>query len=333
MEKMRAIIYTEYGGPEVLKWADVAKPDPQANEVLIKINAVALNYGDILARKFKYISPREFNMPLLFWVMAKFVFGLKKPKKTILGNSFAGVIEKVGAEVKNFRANDSVFGCTEQNMGAYAQYLCMAENGILALKPTHMTDEEASTIPYGASMALNLLRKVPIQRGQRVLILGASGGIGSAALQLAKKYNEASVVAVCGTDSVEYVKKLGADQVIDYKKDDFTKNGETYDLIVDVLGRNTFAKVKTSLTQNGIYLSVSFKLIKLLQMWWTSLWGGKKVICSLAVPNSADLMFIKGLIEEGKMIAVIDKSFPLELAAEAHRYYESRKNGNVVITI
>ncbi len=330
---MRAIIYSEYGGPEVLKLSEVVKPKPQANEVLIKINAVAVNYGDILARKFKYISPGEFNMPLLIWVMSKFIFGLKKPKKNILGNSFSGVVENMGAGVKNFHINEPVFGCTGQNMGAYAQYLCMSQNGILARKPSTMTDEEASTIPYGATMALNLLKNVPIQKGQRVLILGASGGIGSAALQLAKQYYGASVVGVCSTDGVDYVKKLGADQVIDYKKDDFTKNGEIYDLIVDVLGRSSFAKVKTSLTEKGVYLSVSFKLKKLLQMMWSSIFGGKKVICSLAAPQSEDLLIIKGLIDEGKMSTIIDKSFPMERAAEAHRYYESRKNGSVVITI
>jgi NADPH:quinone reductase-like Zn-dependent oxidoreductase len=331
---MKAIVYTEYGGPEVLHLEEVEKPFPKDNEVLIRIHAVSVNYGDIIARNFKNVSPSEFNMPFLFWVLAKFVFGLSKPKKTILGNSFAGEVETIGKAVKLFKKGDTVFACTEQEMGAYAEYLCMPENSVLAPKPSNMFYEEASTVPYGATMALNLLKKANIQRGQSVLVLGASGGIGSAAIQLAKHYYGAEVTGVCNTDGVDYVKKLGADKVIDYKKENFTKNGETYDLIFDILGRGTFSQVKTSLKQNGIYLSVSFKMKKLLQMLWTSIMGGKKVICALAVPKQEDLIFIKDLIEDGKMTAFIDKCFRLEQAADAHRYFESgKKKGNVVIKL
>jgi NADPH:quinone reductase-like Zn-dependent oxidoreductase len=331
---MKAIVYSEYGGPNVLHVSEVAKPSPKPNEVLIRIRAVSINYGDILARKFKYISPSAFNMPLLFWVMAKFVFGLNKPKKTILGNSFAGEIEEVGVSVKNFRTGDSVFACTEEKMGAYAEYLCMPENAVVSLKPTNMTYEEASTIPYGATMALNLLKKANLKKGQQVLVLGASGGIGAAAVQLAKHYYGAEVSGVCSTEGVEYVKRLGADKVIDYKNQDFTKNGEAFDLIFDVLGRASFSKVKASLKPNGIYLSVSFKMKKLLQMLWTSITGGKRVICALAVPKSEDLIFIKDLIEQGKMTTIIDKTFPMEEVAAAHQYFESgNKKGNVVITL
>ncbi len=330
---MKAIVYTEYGPPEVLQLKEVEKPMPKANEVLIKIHTVSINFGDMIARNFKNVSPGEFNMPFIFWVMSRFVFGLSKPKKTILGNSFAGEVEEIGKDVKFFKKGDSVFACTEQKMGAYAEYLCMPENGIVALKPSNMNYEEASTIPYGASMALSLLRKANFQKGESILILGASGGIGAAALQLAKHYFGAAVTAVCSTESIAYVKNLGADKVIDYKKEDFTKNEETYDLIFDVLGRASFLKVKASLKQNGIYLSVSFKMKKLLQMLWTSITGGKKVICVLATPKQEDLNFIKSLIEEEKMTAIIDKSFPLEKTAEAHRYVESGiKKGNVVIT-
>lgn len=333
MGKMKAVVYSEYGGPEVLKLCEVAKPAPKADEVLIRIHAVSVNYGDVLARKFKHVSPGEFNMPLLFWVIARFVFGPGKPQKTILGNSFAGEVEKVGDRVKNFRAGDPVFACTEENMGAYAEYLCMPENSVLSLKPSNMTHEEASTVPYGASMALNLLKKARLQKGQRVLILGASGGIGSAAVQLARHYYGAEVTGVCSTGGEAFVKKLGADKVIDYKKEDFTKSGETYDLIFDILGKASFSKVRASLGQNGIYLSVSFKMKKLLQMLWTSITGGKRVICVLAVPKSEDLIFIKELVETEKFKSIIDKTFPLEQAAEAHRYFESgNKKGNVVIT-
>ena len=331
---MKAIIYNEYGGPDVLKMAEVAKPSPKTGEVLIEVHAVSVNFGDILARKFKYVSPGEFNMPLVFWVISKFVFGLNKPKKAILGNSFAGEVAEIGDGVKNFEMGESVFACTEENMGAYAEYLCMPEHAVISLKPANMTYEEASTVPYGASMALNLLRKAHLKKGQHVLVLGASGGIGSAAVQLAKYYYEAEVTGVCSTASTGFVKDIGADKIIDYRKEDFTKNGEKYDLIFDVLGRMSFSKVKASLNQNGIYLSVSFKMKKLLQMLWTSIMGGKKVICALVVPKAEDLTFIKDLIEEGKMAAFIDKSFPMEQVAAAHRYFESgNKNGSVVIKV
>lgn len=331
---MKAIIYTEYGGPDVLKMAEVAKPSPKTGEVLIKVHAVSVNFGDVLARKFKYVSPGEFNMPLVFWVISKFVFGLNKPKKAILGNSFAGEVAEIGDGVKNFEMGESVFACTEENMGAYAGYLCMPEHAVISLKPANMTYVEASAVPYGASMALNLLIKTNLKKGQRVLVLGASGGIGSAAVQLAKHYYEAEVTGVCGASSAAFVKDMGADKIIDYRKEDFTKNGEQYDLIFDVLGRASFSKVKASLNQNGIYLSVSFKMKKLLQMLWTSIMGGKRVICALAVPKSEDLNFIKELVETGKFKAFIDQTFPMEQAAAAHRYFESgNKHGDVVITI
>jgi NADPH:quinone reductase-like Zn-dependent oxidoreductase len=331
---MKAIVYTEYGGPDVLHLKEVEKPSPKENEVLIKIRAVSVNYGDIIARNFKNASPSEFNMPSLFRLFAGFVFGWNKPKKTILGNSFAGEIEAVGNAVKHFKKGDAVFGFTEEEMGAYAEYLCMPENDKLAAKPSNMDFEAASTIPYGALMATKLLKSANTRKEQRVLVLGASGGIGSAAVQLAKHYFGAEVTGVCSTGGIEYVKKLGADKVIDYKKEDFTKSGEAYDLIFDVLGRSSFSKVKVSLTQNGIYLSVSFKMKKILQMLWTSIRGGKKVICKLAVPKQEDLIFVKSLIEDGKMKAIIDKTFPLEQVAEAHRYFErGNKKGSVVIII
>jgi len=331
---MKAIVYTEYGGPDVLQLKEVEKPYPKNNEVLIKVCAVSVNFGDVIARNFKNVSPREFNMPFLFWLLSRFGFGLNKPKKIILGNSFAGEVEGVGKDVTLYKKGDAVFGYTGENMGAYAAYLCIPENGILAAMPSNIKFEEASAIPYGAIMALSLLKKVNIQQGQSVLIMGASGGLGSAAVQLAKYYYDAEVTGVCSTEGLEYVKKLGARKVIDYKKEDFTKNGEEYDLIFDVLGRGSFSKVKASLKQNGIYLSVSFKMKKLLQMLWTSIMGGKKVICALAVPKQEDLVFIKELVESGKFTSIIDKTFPLEQAAEAHWYFESgNKKGIVVITI
>ncbi len=331
---MKAIVYTEYGGPDVLQLKEVEKPYPKNNEVLIKVCAVSVNFGDVIARNFKNVSPREFNMPFLFWLLSRFGFGLNKPKKIILGNSFAGEVEGVGKDVTLYKKGDAVFGYTGENMGAYAAYLCIPENSFLTAMPSNIKFEEASAIPYGAIMAYSLLRKVNIQQGQSVLIMGASGGIGSAAVQLAKHCYGAEVTGVCSAEGLEYVKKLGADKVIDYKNEDFTKNGEEYDLIFDVLGRGSFSKVKASLKQSGIYLSVSFKMKKLLQMLWTSITGGRRVICTLAVPKSEDLVFIKELINAGKFKSIIDKTYPLEQAAEAHRYFESgNKKGSVVIKI
>jgi NADPH:quinone reductase-like Zn-dependent oxidoreductase len=332
--KMKAIVYTEYGEPEVLNLQDVEMPSPKADEVLIRVKAVTVNYGDIIARNFKNVSAAEFNMPSLLAILARFGFGFRKPKRNILGNTFSGEVELVGNDVKQFKKGDQVFGYTGEKMGAYAGYLCLPENGMLAAKPSNLTYEEASAVPYGALMALPLLRKVNIQKDQKVLIIGASGGIGSAAVQLARHYYGAEVTGVCSTLGSESVKSLGAAKVIDYKKEDFTKNGETYDLIFDILGRGSFSKYKSSLKQNGIYLLASFKTSKLLQMLWTSVVGGKKVICAFAVPKTGDLIFIKEFIEDRKIKPVIDRCFPPEKAAEAHSYIESgNKKGSVVLTV
>ena len=239
---MKAIIYKEYGGPDVLHLQDVEKPGPKSNEVLVRVHAVSVNYGDIIARNFKNLPAREFNMLSLFRIMALFGFGFSNPKKQILGNTFAGVVEMVGSDVKQFRVGEQVFGYTGETMGAYAEYLCIPEDGIIDAKPSHLTYEEASAAPYGATMALCLLRKVNVQEGQRVLIIGASGAIGSAAVQLAVHHFGAEVTGVCSAQGIEYVKSLGAARVIDYKNEDFTKNGESYDLIIDVLGKGSFSK-------------------------------------------------------------------------------------------
>ena len=330
---MKAIVYTEFGTPEVLQLKEVVKPTPRDNEVLIRVHASSVNFGDLMARNFKAVSPRKFNMPFIFWLPSKIAFGLRKPNITILGSELAGEIEAVGKDVKRFKKGDQVFGYPGLSFGAYAEYTCLPEEGCLAIKPANMTYEEAAVVPYGAIMALNLLRKANIQPGQKVLVNGASGGIGSAAIQIAKHWG-ADVTGVCSTARLEFVKSLGADRVIDYTKEDFTHNGETYDLIFDVLGKASFTKVNHSLKPNGILLYASFKTKQLIQMLWTSKIGGKKVICALAPGNVEDLLSIKELIEAGKIKAIVDRYYPLEQAAAAHRYVEQgRRQGNVAIAI
>jgi NADPH:quinone reductase-like Zn-dependent oxidoreductase len=335
---MKAIVYTEYGPPDVLQLKEVDKPTPKDNEILIRVYATSVNIGDIWARNFKAISPRKFSMPLPFWLPARMYFGFNKPKVNILGSEFAGEIESVGKDVKLFRVGDPVFGYRGQKLGANAEYLCMAENGLVTIKPANMTYEEAAAVPYGALTALNLLRTVNTHasmrsmRGQKVLINGASGGIGSAAVQLAK-YFGAEVTGVCATPRLQFVKALGADQVIDYTKEDFTQNGETYDLIFDIMGKSSFSRCKNSLKQNGRYLLASFKMKQLFQMLWTSIKGGKKVVCALSFEQPKDLIFIKELAEMGKIRTIIDRCYPMEQIVEAHRYVENgHKKGNVVIT-
>jgi NADPH:quinone reductase-like Zn-dependent oxidoreductase len=330
---MKAITYTEYGSPDVLKLREIATPTPKDNEILIRIRATRVNYGDTLARKFGSVTTKEFNMPGILLIPARLDFGIRKPKKYILGSEFSGVIEAVGKEVKRLKVGDAVFGYRGPLFGAYAEYLCMPESGLVTHKPANMSFEEATLIPYGVLTALSHLKTMNIQPGQKVLVNGASGGIGSAGVQLAK-YFGAEVIGVCGTNKLAFVQALGADKVIDYTKEDFTQNGEKYDVIYDILGRSSFDKSQSSLTPNGIHLYASFKMKQVIQMMQTSKSTGRKVICTFSSENLDDLNFIKELVEDGKFKTVIDKRFPLEETAEAHRYYESGKNtGNVVISV
>lgn len=330
---MKAMVYAEYGSPDVLQPREVAKPTPKDNEVLVRIEATTVNFGDLLARDFGNTSPGEFHMPFLFWLLGRVSFGLKKPRRTILGNEFAGEVEATGIDAKRFAKGDQVFGYCSQTMGAYAEYLCLPETGVLAIKPANMTYEEAAVIPYGGIMALNLLKQANLQPGQSVLINGASGGIGSAAVQLARHLG-ASVTGVCATPRLDFVRSLGANKVIDYAREDFTRSSETYDVVFDILGKSSFSRAKGVLKPNGRYVLVSFKLKQLLQMLWTSLTGGKRVVCALLPEKAEDLILIKELAEAGKIRAIIDKRFPLERVAEAHRYVEAgHKRGNVVITV
>jgi len=260
-------------------------------------------------------------------------FGISKPRISILGSEFAGEAESVGKDVKKFKKGDAVFGYRGQSMGANAEFLCISENGMVTHKPVNMSHEEAATVPYGALTALSLLRKVNVQAGQNVLVIGASGSIGSAAVQLAKHFG-AKVTGVCSTAGLDFVKSLGADKVIDYTKEDFTQNGEMYDLIFDVTRKSSFFQCGSSLKPKGIYLLASFKMKQVFQMLQTARSAGRKVVCALSSEKIEDLDFIKELVEAGKFKSVIDKRYPLEQMAEAHRYVEAGgKRGNVVITI
>lgn len=330
---MKAIVYTEFGPPDVLKVKEVPKPVPGENEVLVRVHASPVSYGDLAARNFKNIPARDFHMPLPLLLPSKLYFGLSTPKVSILGSEFAGEIEATGRNVQRFKAGDRVMGYLGQRMGAYADYVLVKENGILARMPANLSYAQAATIPYGVIMASSLLRNAPIKPGHKVLINGASGGIGSAAVQLARNYS-AEVTGVCGTPRLEYVKSLGADRVIDYTKEDFTRNGETYDLIFDILGMSSYAKCRGSLKPGGTYLLASFKMKAVFQMLWTKLSGDEKVICAFASENTGDLDFARELVEAGKFRAHIDRVFPMEEAAEAHRYAESgSEKGPIVIAI
>lgn len=328
---MKAMVYTEYGLPDVLELKEVEKPSPKENEILVRVHAVAVTFGETVARDFTF-SPGEFWLPVLLWPVARLEFGARRPRHPILGSELAGEIEAVGKEVKSFKPGEQVFGFSASH-GANAEYVCMPEDGVVASKPSNMSYAEAAVVPHGALTALHFMRKANIQPGENVLINGASGGIGQFAVQLAKHFG-AEVTGVCSTPKLELVKSLGADEVIDYTKEDFTENDQTYDVIFDTAVVTSFSKCKSSLTQNGRYLLAVFGTRELLQMVWTSMTGGKKVIPGLAAINKEGLNFLKGLIEAGKIRTVIDRRYPLEQIAEAHRYFESgQKKGYVVVTV
>ena len=323
---MKAIVYTKYGPPDVLQLKDVEKPAPNTRDVLIKVRAVAVTSGDCKARGFKDIHS-------LFWIPSRVAFGIIKPRNTILGSELAGEVEAIGQDVSRFSKGDRVFGYTGLRFGAYAEYLCLPEDSVLAIKPANTTFEEAASVPFGSITALFFLRKGNIQNGQHVLINGASGAVGSAAVQLAK-YFGAEVTGVCSTEKLNLVRSLGADRVIDYTKEDFTKIAGAYDIIFDTVGASSYADCRDLLKQDGRYLLAVFGFKQLLQMLWTSIFGSKKVICAISTERVEDLNFLTDLIEAGKMRSVIDRRYPLEQAADAHRYVEEgHKTGSVILTL
>jgi NADPH:quinone reductase-like Zn-dependent oxidoreductase len=295
--------------------------------VLIKIHATTVTTTDCNARNFTFV-------PKSFMFFAKMVFGFKKPKNNILGIDLAGEIEAVGKDVKLFKKGDQVFGSPGTKFGGHAEYCCVAENGALAIKPAAMSWEEAASISLAGNTALFFIRDLAkIQAGQKILIHGASGAIGTYAVQLAKFYG-AEVTGVCSATNAEMVKSLGADKVIDYAKEDFTKSDERYDFVFNVVGKTTFSQCKGLLKQKGIYLENMLELKDILKMMWTSIIGGKKIKGGVSKETAENLNFFTELIESGKLKPVIDKIFPLEKTAEAFQYVEQgHKKGNVVITI
>jgi len=317
---MKAIICTKYGSPDVLQMQEVEKPSPKDNELLIKIYATSVTSGDARIRR---ADP----------FIIRLIFGFKKPRRSILGVVIAGQVESVGKNVTNFNVGDQVFGTTGMAFGAYAEYQCVPENGTLALKPNNMSYEEAAAIPFGATASLYFLRKGKIKKGQKVLIYGASGALGTAAVQLAKHFG-AEVTAVCSTSNIDMMYSLGAEKVIDYTKEDFSKNGETYDIIYETVGKSSFSDCINSLNKNGVLLLANTEPSLLFKGLWTALSSNKKIIAGVIKESAQQMNFFKELIEEGELKAVIDKTYPLEQIVEAHAYVDKgHKKGNVVISI
>lgn len=319
---MKAVVHTKYGPPEVLQIKEVEKPVPKHKEVLIKVYATTVNRTDCGFRSAEYFISRLFS-------------GLFKPKNHILGNEFAGVIEEIGEGVSLFKVGDRVFGYNDTKFGAQAEYMTMGESEAIITMPDSLSFEEAAPITEGAHYALCDIRAAKVKSGQNVMVYGATGAIGSAAVQLLK-YFGANVTAVCNTQNVELVKSLGADEVIEYQTQDFTKTDTRFDLVFDAVGKSSFGKCKMLLKEKGIYISTELGKNgeNIFYALTTPLFGGKKVLFPLPTISKEDVLFLKSLVEEGKFKPVIDRKYSLEQIVEAAKYVETgQKTGNVVITV
>jgi NADPH:quinone reductase-like Zn-dependent oxidoreductase len=304
---MKAVVCTKYGPPEVLKLEDVEKPVPKNNEVLIRIHATTAHVGDARIRRF--------DVPTAGWLFARLFLGVTRPRNPILGMDLAGEVEEVGKDVSRFKKGDQVYGTPGFKFGTYAEYRCMAEDSVLSLKPTNMTYEEAVPVPSGGLTALKCLRKANIKEGQKVLIYGASGSVGTYSVQLVKSFG-AEVTGVCSTSNLDMIRSIGADHVIDYTKGDFTQDGKVYDVVFDAVNKLSSSQGKKLVKGKGTYINV------------------ERDSGSDSDLNTEDLVFLKELIEAGKLTSVIDRSYPMEEIVEAHRYVDKgHKKGNVVITV
>jgi NADPH:quinone reductase-like Zn-dependent oxidoreductase len=319
---MKAVVHTRYGPPDVLQVKEVEKPVPQDNEVLIRVHATTVNRTDC-----GFLRAEPF--------FVRVVSGLLRPKATILGSELAGEVEAAGKDVASFKQGDQVFGLSGLHFGAHAEYVCLPEEAAIAARPANMDYEEAAAVCDGAMLAIAFIRRTNRQEGQRVLVNGASGSIGSAAVQLAKYYG-AEVTAVCNTRNLELVRSLGADAVIDYTREDFTRDGQTYDAVFDAVGKSSFRRCSSLLKKGGIYLSsdLGFLAQNPLLALWTPGIGGKRIKFPIPKASKKDVCFFKELVEAGRYKAVIDRRYPLDRIVEAYRYVETgQKTGNVVITV
>jgi NADPH:quinone reductase-like Zn-dependent oxidoreductase len=325
---VKVVLHTRYGPADLLELKEVEKPTPKEDEVLIAIKATTVSTGDCNIRNFTFVT--KSMLP-----MARLMFGVRKPwKARVLGTELAGEVERVGAGVGRFKTGDRVVASTGMAGGGHAEYVCLPETGALAIKSNALSWEEAVAIPFGANTALYFLRDLGcVQAGQEVLIIGASGSIGSAGVQLAKHFG-ATVTAVCSAANVEMVKSLGAQNVIDYTKEDFTRNTKEYDLIFDIVGATSFDRCQKLLKPKGVFLQNIMSWAAMARMIWTSVTGGKKLKGGVAMEDRRRMLFIADLVKAGKLRPVIDRSYPLERIAEAFRYVEQgHKKGNVVITV
>lgn len=322
---MKAMVYESYGSPDVLRLKEVIKPTPKDNEVLIKVHATTVTSADCRLR--------SLNLPRGFGLISRLIFGITKPRQPILGAELAGEIESIGKSVIKFKVGDPVFAISGFGMAAHAEYKCMPEDGAIALKPTCLAYDEAAAMSFGGTTALDFFRRGKLQRGEKLLINGASGSVGTAAVQLAKHFG-AEVTGVCSAVNMDLVRSLGAMHVIDYTREDFTRNGETYDLIVDTVGTAPFSRSKNSLKEKGRLLLVLAGVPDMLPIPWVSITTSKKIIAGPAKERAEDLRFLAELAEAGEFKPVIDRRYPLEQIAEAHRYVDTgRKKGNVIITV